>query len=56
MASDEIYDNTINSVQNMNLTTERYIVTRWQSLYTFISAQKGDVHWPPDHQFEKEQQ
>ena len=27
-------DNTTNSVQNMNLTTECYIVTRWQSLYT----------------------
>ena len=27
-------DNTTNSVQNVNLTTECYIVTRWQSLYT----------------------
>ena len=31
-------DNTAKSAQNMNLTTERYIVTRWQSLYRNTSG------------------
>ena len=55
-------DNMINSVQNMDLTTERYIVTCWQSLYTsgemayIYQCSEGWCPLAPDHQFEKEQQ